>query len=270
MGGLRGPATGGVAMDVPGRAEARRKGRRGRGLERRENGGGDGGSLLASGVVVPSDVRARDGRVGVEGVGAGRLVGSVRAFGLFQLGAAAFQLGEEALGEAYAAGSAGVLAELGAGCEGAEVGIEDDLVDDLAGGLGALGGEGDGSLPGQVERGDLEAVEKESGAARVDLVGGDAAEDVGDGELEAGAVGGVGEGEVKGGLAAAAGAWLSGGFAGGVVEVAELFGAERGRSAAAAVGVDVAALEAFGCGFGDGVGHGVYGGPHPWCFRAKS
>ena len=66
------------------------------------------------------------------------------------------------------------------------------------------------------------------------------------------------------------------GLAGGVVEVAELFAAEAGAAAAAAVGVDVAALEAFGCGGAwqvlgvgvDGVGHSVPGSPPP-CLLPK-
>ena len=53
----------------------------------------------------------------------------------------------------------------------------------------------------EVDGGDLEAVEQEAGAAGVDLVGGDAAEDLADGELDGGAV--FGEGEVEGGAAGA-------------------------------------------------------------------
>jgi hypothetical protein len=40
----------------------------------------------------------------------------------------------------------------------------------------------------QVEAGDLEAVEEESGSARVDLVGGDTLEDLADGRLDGGTV----------------------------------------------------------------------------------
>ena len=43
-------------------------------------------------------------------------------------------------------------------------------------------------LSGQVEAGDLEAVEEEAGAAGVDVVGGDALEDLADGGLDGGAV----------------------------------------------------------------------------------
>ena len=105
----------------------------------------------------------------------------------------------------------------------------------------ALGGLGFG----EVEAGDLEAVEEEAGAAGVDVVGGDAAEDFADGGLEGGAVVGVGDGEVEGGAAASAGSWVLCGLAGGVVVVAEVFAAEAEAAAAVAVGEDVAALVAF-------------------------
>jgi hypothetical protein len=41
---------------------------------------------------------------------------------------------------------------------------------------------------GEVEAGDLEAVEEEAGAARVDVVGCDALQDLADGGLDSGAV----------------------------------------------------------------------------------
>jgi hypothetical protein len=41
---------------------------------------------------------------------------------------------------------------------------------------------------GEVEAGDLEAVEEETGAAWVDVVGGDALQDLADGGLDGGAV----------------------------------------------------------------------------------
>ena len=41
---------------------------------------------------------------------------------------------------------------------------------------------------GEVEAGDLKAVEEKSGAARVDVVGGDALEDFADGVLDGGSV----------------------------------------------------------------------------------
>ena len=74
---------------------------------------------------------------------------------------------------------------------------------------------------------------------------GDTAEDVDDSELETDAVVAVRELEVEGGLATAARARVWGAFARGVVVEAEVFAAEGRRAAAAAIGVDVAALEAF-------------------------
>jgi hypothetical protein len=78
----------------------------------------------------------------------------------------------------------------------------------------------------EVEAGDLEAVEEEAGAPGVDVVGGDALEDLADGGLDGGAV--FREGQVEGGAAAAALVWVGDGFSSGVVVVAELFLAEAG------------------------------------------
>ena len=50
---------------------------------------------------------------------------------------------------------------------------------------------------GEVEAGDLEAVEEEAGAAGVDFVGGDAAEDFANGGLDVGAIVGIGGGRSK-------------------------------------------------------------------------
>jgi hypothetical protein len=105
---------------------------------------------------------------------------------------------------------------------------------------------------GEVEAGDLEAVEEEAGAAGVDVVGGDALEDLADGVLDGGVV--LGERQVEGGAAAATLAWVFDGLAGGVVVVAELFLAEAWAGAAASVGEDVAALVLFR--FWCGVVHG--------------
>jgi hypothetical protein len=74
---------------------------------------------------------------------------------------------------------------------------------------------------GQVKAGDLEAVEKEAGAARVDVVGGDALEDFSDGGLDGGAV--FRQGQVEVGAATATLFWVGDGFSRGVVVVAELF-----------------------------------------------
>ena len=114
---------------------------------------------------------------------------------------------------------------------------------DLSAALGGLGF-------GQVEAGDLEAVEEEASAAGIDVVGGDAAEDFDDGGLEGGSVVWVGDREVEGGAAASAGAWVLCGLAGSVVVVAELFAAKADAAAAVAVGEDVAALVAFRFGLG--------------------
>jgi hypothetical protein len=115
---------------------------------------------------------------------------------------------------------------------------------------------------GEVEAGDLEAIEKKTCAARVDVVGGDALKDFSDGGLDGGTV--FWQGQVEGGAAAAAAARIGDGFSGGVVVVAELFCAEAWALAAAAVGEDVAALVLFGL-FGC-----VLHGPLPTgCFVCK-
>jgi hypothetical protein len=184
---------------------------------------------------------------------------------------------DEALAEVGFGGLGGAVggADLGDGGEGAEVGIEFEVLDDggdLVGvrvpvhptqaepGWGARGGgispperslgeapAGCGVDSMEVEGGDVEAVEEEAGAFGVEGVGGDAGEDVGDGVLDDVGVleGREDEDGVEGVLAEVF--W---GFAGGVVEVAEAFAAEGGGAAAAAGEVDVAAEVARGC-----VGH---------------
>jgi hypothetical protein len=98
---------------------------------------------------------------------------------------------------------------------------------------------------GKVEAGDLQAIEEEAGAAGVDVVGGDAAEDFADRGLDGGSV--FRQGQVEGGAAAAALARFVDWLARGVVVVAELFLAETWTGAAASVGEDVAALVLFRC-----------------------
>jgi len=126
---------------------------------------------------------------------------------------------------------------------------------------------------GEVERGDLEAVKEEAGAAGVELVGGEPVEDLSDGELDGAAVLGKGKGEGGGALLALGhvrhlnhGGGDGSAGVGGVVVEAEVLGAEAGAAAAVAVGEDVAALEAAGLGGrlgdGDGFVHGGY--PSPW------
>jgi hypothetical protein len=119
--------------------------------------------------------------------------------------------------------------------EGAEGGVFDDLFNVERSVLGGGFGE--------VEGGDLEAVEQEAGTAGIEVVGGDAFEDLGEGELDAGAVRELGDaGEGEGAEAGLAGRSVFDGAARGVVEVAEGLVAEAGAAAAATVGVDVAAL----------------------------
>ncbi|HEV2575720.1 MAG TPA: hypothetical protein VGU25_00800 [Acidobacteriaceae bacterium] len=147
-----------------------------------------------------------------------------------------------------------IVAELGGWGEEAVFGVVDDFADRLF-------GFGVGIGLGQVEASDLEAVEEQPRAARVDFVGGDLLENDGEALLDGAAVFGIGDSEA--GLAALARGGVLNGAAGVVVEVAEgqarlgaTFGAaEGGAAAAAAVGEDVAALEAgfvfgglvFGC-----------------------
>jgi hypothetical protein len=155
----------------------------------------------------------------------------------------------------------GGFADLGGWGEGAQFGMCGGLFDEF--GLGGLGF-------GEVEAGDLEAVEEEAGAAGVDVVGGDALEDLADGVLDRGTV--FWKRDLEGGAAAPAGRRVGGGFAGGVVVEAEVFSAEAGAAAAVAVGEDVAALEASGC-FGlrclglwrDGVHWSLPHGGTFWC-----
>jgi hypothetical protein len=146
--------------------------------------------------------------------------------------------------------------KFGDGCEGAVSGVNDDLVDHLRNVFVVLAvdyrvGACD---RGQVAAGDLEAVEEESGAFGVDLVAGDALENLADGELDGGAV--VGEGDVEASAAAFAFVRIFDGAAGCVMVVAEVFVAEAWAAAAVAVGEDVAALETYGFG-GNWLGHVV-------------
>ena len=144
------------------------------------------------------------------------------------------ELFDEGFGEAFLFGG---LIDFGLRCEGAEFRVGGDFFD----GRGVAGGFG-GSR--DVEAGDLESVEEESGAFGIDFVAGDAAEDFADGRLDGAAV--FGDGDVEFGLFWAAGTGVSGGAAGGVVVVAEFFLLEAGAAAAVSVGEDVAALIAFG------------------------
>jgi hypothetical protein len=91
-------------------------------------------------------------------------------------------------------------------------------------------------------------VQEAARALVVELVGGDAGEDLGEGELDAGAV--VDGGQLEDGVLGVDSAVARGGAAGGVVVVAEGFAAQGGRAATAARGVDVTAEEALDGGLG--------------------
>jgi hypothetical protein len=86
--------------------------------------------------------------------------------------------------------------------------------------------------------GNLEAVEEDAGALGVELVGGEAADDLVEGGEEFAAVGGGGQGEASACVVGGS----DGGAAGGVVEVAEELGAEGGGATGVAVGEDVGAV----------------------------
>ena len=91
------------------------------------------------------------------------------------------------------------MLDLGAGSEGAVGGVDDDVFDEFSGGRGFAGGLG-GAW--EVEAGDLEAVEEEACATRVEVVGCDAAENLTDGGLDGAAI--FGKGQVEGRLAGTA------------------------------------------------------------------
>jgi hypothetical protein len=80
---------------------------------------------------------------------------------------------------------------------------------------------------GQVEAGDLEAVEEEAGAAGVDAVVRDAEKDLADGVLDGGAVFRAREGELGAAAFAGLGFGLRDGLAAGVVVEAKKFLFER-------------------------------------------
>jgi len=170
------------------------------------------------------------------------------------------EAGDEAVCEGGVRGE-----EFGAGGEGAVGGVDGDLLDEaslLCGGGGVAG-------LGEVEGGDLEAVEEEAGAAGVELVGGEAVEDLADGLLDGAAVFGDGDGE-GGGLVLALGevdGEDGGAGVGAAVVEAEVIVEEAGAAAAAAVGEDVAALVAAWVDGDGGVRHGGY--PSPGYFVVK-
>ena len=148
---------------------------------------------------------------------------------------------EQGVKDALAALGFGVF---GDGGEGAEFGVEFDVLDGFLLFFAVVFARG--LLAREVDGGDLKAVEEETGASRVDGVGGDAAEDLGDGDLDAGAVFGVGD--FEGGFGGVLLGRPRRGLAGGVVVVAECLVAERFGAAAVPSGEDVAALVGFRCG----------------------
>jgi len=146
----------------------------------------------------------------------------------------AFELFEEQSDRALAL----ELLDAGGGSQRAERGVFGDLLDE-EGRLGVA------RFFGQGDDGGLQAVEQQAGAARVQIVGGDAFEHQRDGVQDAAAVAElVGAGELEGAEAGLALGGVLDGAARGVVLVAELLPAQAGRGAAVSVGKDVAAAEA--------------------------
>ncbi len=149
---------------------------------------------------------------------------AVLALELFQ------QFGDGAL-------AAVVLGELGGRGERAQLGVHHDLLDV---------GLGDDFLVifQQVEAGDLQAVEQQAGAARVQVVGGDALQHLPDGVLDGAAV--LRVGQLEGALQALSALQFPNrdGAANIVVVVAERLIAQAWAAAADAVDLDVAALVA--------------------------
>jgi hypothetical protein len=131
--------------------------------------------------------------------------------------------------------------DFGTRSQDTERGVDGDLLY----GFGFGRGFGRGSGLGEVETGDLEAVEQEACAARVDVVGGDSLKNLADGGLDGGAV--FGQRQLEGGTAAPASARVGDGPAGGVMVVTELFLAEAWTGATASIHEDVAALVLFRC-----------------------
>jgi hypothetical protein len=155
-------------------------------------------------------------RVGVR-LGIGVVVFVVPPFHEAVVEGAAFAFGFALLHEFWGA-------ELGFRGDDAVFGVEDDLFDGGEG-LFRLAERRQRGLFGEIQGGELESVEQEAGAAGVDSVERDAAEDDADGGLDGGAVFGVGQDE--GGL---------GGFGVGL-ELAALgeFGDGNGRAAGVVV-----------------------------------
>ena len=151
-------------------------------------------------------------------------------------------LGDGFFGDGFAAGEEVVDGE------GACAGVARGAAAVVLGGAAAGGACCGARIAREVAAGDEEAVQEAAGALVVELVAGDAVEDLGEGELDAGAV--VDGGQLEDGLGGVDSAMARGGAAGGVVVVTELLAAQGGGAAAAARGVDVTAEEALDGGYG--------------------
>jgi hypothetical protein len=138
---------------------------------------------------------------------------------------------------------------VGDGGEGAEVGVEDDVLEEGQGGVFAAGrvllrirGSGGGGRVGDGEAlgdaGDAQSAEEQGGAAVVEGVGGDAGEHLLEGAEDGGRVFEQREGEDG---VVGMDAEVFGRAAGGVVVVAERLAAQGWAAAAVAGGLDVAA-----------------------------
>ena len=151
----------------------------GAGLDLGEDfGGGVGGLRLLTHVL-------KSGTWGTRFCGFARLFGFAPCFGCFW-GVVA-EVFEEGLDDAHALG----FGEFGARGQRAVDGVGDDLFDQI--GFGCVAGLAAGrGFAGEVEAGDLEAVEEQAGAFGVDLVGRDALQDLADGGLDGAAVFGEG------------------------------------------------------------------------------
>ena len=151
---------------------------------------------------------------------------------------------------------------LAGGCDEAELRFIDDIFDR---GRGLVLE----ALCGEVGAGGLQAVEQKAGALGVDPICGNPVEDFADGELHGGSVFGAGQDEFVAAKLARAGLFAGDGLTGGVMVVAEVLGAERGRGAAMAVGKDVAADVAnVFCLLGFGLVFGMHNGSLPQGYGA--
>jgi hypothetical protein len=78
--------------------------------------------------------------------------------------------------------------DFGAWGDGAQLGVDGDLFDDFDGLVVGVALARGGLGLGEIEAGDLEAVEEEAGATWVDVIRGDALQNLADGGLDCGSV----------------------------------------------------------------------------------